>query len=159
MLAEWRPEPVVVLLTSPTRVGTIATGSTISPKSSSKPDIIEGKVSINDNKQCWSRKSISAGRRWRSWEKSSFSADYRSKQTTQLFPMAFRPPREDDQLWKLTWNSSPLQLTVQRDFDKTYSEFARSYSGKRNLIIFFDYVFSLESLGVFQPLVRNMRHW
>ena len=102
MLAEGRPEPVVVLLTSPTRVGTIATGSTISPKSSSKPDIIEGKIPINDNKQCWSRKRISAGRRWRSWEKSSFSADYRSKQTTHLFPMAFRPPREDDQLRKFT---------------------------------------------------------
>ena len=44
-----------------------------------------------------------------------------------------------------------------RDFDKTYSEGARPYSSKRNLII--RLIMYLESLGVFQLLVRNIRHW
>ena len=42
-LAEEKTSPspeALVLFTSPTRVGTMATGSTISPKSSSKPDIL-----------------------------------------------------------------------------------------------------------------------
>ena len=42
MMAGRSPSPdELVLLTSPTKVGTMATGSTISPKSSSKPDMLD----------------------------------------------------------------------------------------------------------------------
>ena len=147
----------MVLLTSPTRVGTIATGSTISPKSSSKPDIIQGKVSINDNKQCWSRKRISL---------QAGDGGVGGRARSQLIIDQNKPPTYSPWLSGLQEKTTNCESSVEiqapcnlqyRDFDKTYSEFARSYSGKRNLIICL--IMYLESLGVFQPPVRNMRHW